>query len=94
MEAKFTATPDDNRRVLRALAASMRVYDREASQMLKENELQTNTTLLIDLLTLIERRSGLPVEFFRLVTLAKIAIVSGDYAPYWDANARLEGLIE
>ena len=94
MEEKFIPSPEDNRRVLRALAASLRVYDREASRMLKGEEHQTATTLLIDLLTVIERRSGLPVEFFRLVALAKIAIVSGDYAPYWDANARLEGLIE
>ncbi len=92
MEPKSTSNPDENRRLLEALAASLRPLDSRAARTLKENAHHTNITLLIDVLTLIERRRGLPVEIFKLVALAKKAIVSGKYDEYWIEHQVAEGL--
>jgi hypothetical protein len=93
MEEKSTTNPIENRRVLSALAASIKSLEPKASRTIKENSDQKNISLIIDVLTAVERKKGLHVAVFKLVALAKKAIVSGNYAEYWEANARFEGLI-
>lgn len=94
MAEKSTPNPIENRRLLRALAASIKSFEPAWARRIKENSEEKNTTLIIDMLTALEKKAGLHIDLYRLVAVAKRAIVSGDYAPYWDLNARIEGLRE
>lgn len=79
--------------MLEALAASIKSIEPKAARTIKENSSQKNVSLVIDILTSIERKPGLNVEIFKLVALAKRAVASGNYKEYWEANAQFEGLI-